>query len=93
MRSLLVGVVTLLQSNKGISMIHGIYLKSKPKNKWHLVSLAISAEAANLELEDIKKQAIEDGNEQAEVGVQVFESSFWIPEYIAELKDQKLLFN
>lgn len=74
-------------------MIHGIYLKSKPKNKWHLVSLAITAEAANLEMEDVKQQAIEEGNELAEVGFQIFESSLWIPEYIDELKDHKLLFN
>lgn len=86
------GVVSLLQF-KEISMIHGIYLKSKPKNKWHLVSLAISAEAANLELEELKKQAIEDGNDKAEVAVQVFESSFWIPEYVTEIKEQKPLFN
>lgn len=74
-------------------MIHGIYLKSKPKNKWHLVSLAISAEAANMELETFKKQALEDGNERAEVGVQVFDSLFWIPEYMSELKEQKPSFN
>lgn len=74
-------------------MIHGIYLKSKPKNKWHLVSLAISAEAANLELKELKKQAIEGGNDKAEVAVQVFESSFWIPEYVTEIKEQKPLFN
>ena len=74
-------------------MIHGIYLKSKPKNKWHLVSYAISAEAANLELEEIKKQAIEEGNEQAEVAVQIFDSAFWIPEYMNEIKEQKPLFN
>jgi hypothetical protein len=74
-------------------MIHGIYLKSKPKNKWHLVSLAISAEAANLELETFKKQAVDDGNERAEVAVQVFDSLFWIPEYMTEIKEQKPSFN
>ena len=74
-------------------MIHGIYLKSKPKNKWHLVSYAISAEAANLELEEIKKQAIQEGNEQAEVAVQFFDTAFWIPEYVDEIKDRKPLFN
>lgn len=74
-------------------MIHGIYLKSRPKNKWHLVSYAISAEAANLELEEVKKQAIEEGNERAEVAVQVFDSLFWIPEYMTEIKEQKPSFN
>lgn len=74
-------------------MIHGIYLKSRPKNKWHLVSYAISAEAASAELEEVKKQAISEGNEQAEVAVQVFDSLFWIPEYMTEIKEQKPSFN
>lgn len=74
-------------------MIHGIYLKSKPKNKWHLVSLAISAEAANLEIETFKKEAIQKGNDQAEVAVQIFDSAFWIPEYIDEIKERKPSFN
>jgi hypothetical protein len=63
------------------------------KNKWHLVSLAISAEAANLELETFKKRAVDDGNERAEVAVQVFDSLFWIPEYMTEIKEQKPSFN
>lgn len=74
-------------------MIHGIYLKSKPKNKWHLVSLAASAEAANLELETFKRRAVDGGNERAEVAVQVFDSLFWIPEYMTEIKEQKPSFN
>lgn len=74
-------------------MIHGIYLKTKPKNKWHLVSLAMSAEAANMELETFKNKAVEEGNERAEVAVQVFDSVFWIPEYVSEIKEQKPSFN
>lgn len=74
-------------------MIHGIYLKSKPKSKWHLYSLAISAEAASLEIETAKQEAIQKGNDQAEVAVQIFDSAFWIPEYMDEIKEQKPLFN
>ena len=74
-------------------MIHGIYLKSKPKNRWHLVSLALSAEAANLEITVCKRQSIKEGNDQAEVAVQIFDSALWVPEYLNEIKDQKLLFN
>jgi hypothetical protein len=74
-------------------MIHAIYIKSKPKNKWHLVSLAESAEAANMELETFKKQAVEEGNERAEVAVQIFDSLFWIPQYMTEIKEQKPSFN
>jgi hypothetical protein len=74
-------------------MIHGIYLKSKPKNKWHLVSQTVSAEMANMEVEAFKKQAIEEGNEQAEVAIQIFDSSFFIPEFLSELKERKVQFN
>ena len=78
---------------KDIYMIHGIYVKNKPKSKWHLVSLAISAEAANLEIEELKKQAQQEGNDRAEVAIQIFDSAFWIPEYMNEIKDQKPQFN
>lgn len=74
-------------------MIHGIYLKSKPKNKWHLVSLAISPEAANNEVDAFKQQAVADGLENAQVAIQVFDSVFWIPEYVDEIKERKALFN
>jgi len=74
-------------------MIHGIYVKSKPKNKWHLVSVAISAEAANHELDQVKRQALLDGNEEAKVGIQIFDSVFWIPEYVDEIKEEKPQFN
>lgn len=74
-------------------MIHGIYLKSKPKNKWHLVSQTISAEMANMEVEAFKKQAIEEGNEQAEVAIQIFDSAFFIPQFLNELKDRKVQYN
>jgi hypothetical protein len=93
MRNHRVDAVTLSQSNKGINMIHGIYLKSKPKNKWHLVSQTISAEMANMEVEAFKKQAIEEGNEQAEVAIQVFDSAFFIPQFLNELKDRKVQYN
>jgi hypothetical protein len=74
-------------------MIHGIYVKSKPKNKWHLVSITMTADAANLELETQKKQAIDCGNDDAQVAIQIFESAFWIPEYVNEIKERKALLN
>ncbi len=74
-------------------MIHGIYQKSRPKNKWHLVSIAISAEAANHELNEIKKQAVLDGFDSAEVAIQIFESNFWIPEFMNEIKQHTPLYN
>jgi hypothetical protein len=74
-------------------MIHGIYLKSRPKSKWQLVSVAISAEAANADIEDAIKQAKAEGNDEAQAVAQVFESSFWIPHYLNEVKEQKPLYN
>ena len=74
-------------------MIHGIYVKSKPKNKWHLVSQTVSAEMANMEVEAFKKLAIEEGNERAEVAIQIFDSTFFIPQFLSEIKERKPQFN
>lgn len=77
----------------GVSMIHGVYMKSRPKSRWQLVSVKISAESALKELNIALKQAKMEGNEQAEATVQVFDCSFYIPESLDEVKDQKLIFN
>lgn len=74
-------------------MIHGIYIKSRPKASWHLVSVAISSEAANYDLDKFLQQAKNEGNEQAEAAVQTFDSSFYIPEILHEIKSQKILYN
>lgn len=74
-------------------MIHGIYVKSKPKSKWHLVSLATSAEAANHEVDSFREQALLEGNEEAKIGIQIFDSVFYIPEYMTEIKDRKPQYN
>lgn len=74
-------------------MIHGIYVKSKPKSKWHLVSVTMSPEAANYEVDERKKLAASEGNEEAQVAIQLFDSVFWIPEYMDEIKEQKALLN
>jgi hypothetical protein len=74
-------------------MIHGIYVRNRPKAKWHLVSVAISAEAAVYELEVMLKQAKQEGHERAEVAVQVFDSMLWMPETLTQVKDQKPMYN
>lgn len=74
-------------------MIHGIYVRTKPKNKWHLFSIAISPEVATQDMEQAKQKVILEGYEKAEVGVQIFDSGFHIPEFLTALKDQKILFN
>lgn len=73
--------------------IHGIYLKSKPKGKWHLVSVAISPEAANMEIDEALKDARSKGNDQAEAACKIFESAFHIPELLSEVKNQKPQYN
>lgn len=74
-------------------MIHGIYVRNKPNQKWHLVHITMSPEAATYEVDERKKQAALNGNDQAEVGIQIFDSAFWIPDYVDEIKDRKPLFN
>lgn len=74
-------------------MIHAIYVKSRPKNKWHLVLVTMSPEAANFELDEQKKQSIIDGNDDAQVAIQTFESAFYIPEYVNEIKTHQALLN
>jgi len=74
-------------------MIHGVYVKSRPKSKWHLVSVAISPELATQDLKDALKQAKDEGNEQAEAAIQIFDSPFFIPEMLSEVKKDKPLFN
>lgn len=74
-------------------MIHGIYLKNRPKSKWHLYSVAISAEAANYDLDLALKQAKSAGNENAQAAIRIFDSAFYIPELLTEIKEQKPMFN
>ncbi len=74
-------------------MIHGVYLKSRPKSTWRLVSVALSVEGAKKHLNKLLNQAYADGNENAEGTIQAFSSAFNIPEILHEVKDQKLLYN
>ncbi len=74
-------------------MIHGVYVKNKPKGRWQLISLTASAEAASNEITKAKEQAKLEGYEQAEVGIQIFESFFHIPESLSALKNHKIMFN
>ena len=74
-------------------MIHGIYLKTKPKGKWHLASVAVSPETARIENEEVLKNALSLGNEFAQAAIQLYDSSIHIPELLSSIKEQKLLFN
>jgi hypothetical protein len=74
-------------------MIHGIYIKSRPKSKWHLFSTTMSAEKATTEMKAALDHAKSEGNENAEVAIQTFESYFHIPHYLNKISDNKLMFN
>lgn len=74
-------------------MIHGVYVKSRPKGKWHLVSISLSPEMAAHDADIIIKQAEKEGNLQVKAAVQYFESSFHIPEVLSEIKEQKSMLN
>ena len=74
-------------------MIHAVYQKSRPKAKWHLVSVTTSPESANTDLDEARKQATAEGLDQFELAVKNFESAFHIPMFLDEVKDTKVLFN
>lgn len=74
-------------------MIHGIYVKNRPKSKWHLFSVVESAEATSYEIDAALAQAKQEGNENAKVAIQIFDSMLWIPETLTEVKNQKPLYN
>ena len=74
-------------------MIHGIYRQRNPKAFWHLVSVAVSPEIANLEMEEFRKQDKKFGNDEAKVAVQLFDTVFYLPEYISEIKESNPVFN
>jgi hypothetical protein len=74
-------------------MILVVYVKSRPKAKWHLISVTSSSESANVDLAQAQKQAVAEGNDHAEVAIQSFESAFHIPVFLDEVKDTKPLYN
>jgi len=74
-------------------MIHCIYIKSSPKKNWHLVNVTVSAEAASKHMEEELNKAKSQGHENAEVGLQVQESSFHIPEIVKNIKKTAPMFN
>lgn len=72
---------------------YGIYLKTRPKSKWQLVSVAVTAEGAAFDMKEALDQAKAEGNEQAEVKTQFFDTSFFIPHYLNEVKETKPMYN
>lgn len=72
-------------------MIHGIYIRSKPANRWHLFSITLSAEAAVKELEIAIKEVQKGDNLSGQAAIQVFDSSLYIPELLTEIKERKAI--
>jgi hypothetical protein len=74
-------------------MIHAVYTRNTKKSKWRLFSTVVSAETATSELVAAKQQAIKEGFDEAETAIQVFDSLFYVPEYINSIKAQAPQYN
>lgn len=75
-------------------MIHGVYIRNKPKNLWHLVSVSPSALVAEQDKDTVLQEALKQGNEEAQAAIKTFDSIWFIPESLREIKeDSKLLYN
>jgi len=74
-------------------MFHGIYVRNRPKDKWHLFSIAVTAEKAEADLDAALKQAKKEGHEHPDVGIQVFESTFYIPTFLKAVQRQTPIYN
>lgn len=74
-------------------MFHGVYIKSRPKGKWHLVSLSTSPETASQEMNAILAQAKKEDNLKIQACIQIYDSAFHIPEFLSTVKEQKLMYH
>lgn len=74
-------------------MIHVIYLKSYPKGAWLLFSSTQSAETANHEMEAALTKAKAEGHEKPEAVIQTFETSFYVPQILNNVRKQNSLLN
>lgn len=74
-------------------MFHGIYVKSRPKGKWHLISVTMSPEIATIDVKAILNKAKIDDNDKIQACIQIFDSSLYIPEFLSEIKEQKVMYN
>ena len=74
-------------------MVHVVYLKSRIDGNWHLVKTFNSAEQASVTISAIKEQIKKEGNDEAEVGLRVYETAFHIPEILKEISSQEPMYN
>ena len=74
-------------------MLHGVYIKRRPKSTWYLMSLATNLEKALKEVDKLLEKAKQEGNDKALVGIEVFDNAFYVPEIIKELSSQSQIYN
>lgn len=72
-------------------MILAIYKRNRPKDKWQLYSFAESAESARLQAEALTE--LSKNNDKAEIIIQSFDNALHIPEFLINVKPEKLIYN
>lgn len=70
-----------------------IYVKNRSKGSWQLTGVTLSAEAAKQDISKITKEAQKEGKENFQIGFQIFDAEVHIPQFLNELKEQKMLYN
>lgn len=66
-------------------MIHAIYVRNKPKKEWTIVRLIESINDVPEEMNEALQEAKKDGFPEAEVGMKIFQTRFYIPESLKTL--------
>lgn len=75
-------------------MIHGIYVRTKPKHRWRLIGTVASAELAIRDKDLALAKAKNEGFLDAEAAIKIYESSFFVPENLpATQVEDKILLN
>ena len=74
-------------------MFHAVYMKTRPKGKCFFVFMSLSQETATNDMQALLDQAKITDNNDVQVCIQSFETCFYIPEFLSEVKKQKLLYN
>ena len=74
-------------------MFHVVYMKTRPKGVWYFVSISLSQEKASDDMNAILDKAKTEEKADVKACIQSFETSFHIPEFLSDIKEQKLLYN
>ena len=74
-------------------MIYCLYVRTRPKGNWYVLSSSTSLEMINQDRNKVIEQARKENNFDIETGLQQYETKMHIPDFIPELKEQKIVFN